>query len=138
MEDGSRTGGRAEIALRALRRHNRESRSNVRETAQRVTLEYCFLATLDEQIPLMSETELNNLSANATRLLASGTAPQKAEAERLMPLIAEALVNAKANKAAETATKKVARQKEMADARAKRTARRKAEKEEALSRADEE
>jgi len=110
----------------------------VRETAQRVTLEYCFLATLDERIPEMSETELNNLSANAQRLLVSGSAPQKAEAERLLPLIADALVNARASKAAETATKKVARQKEMADARAKRTARRKAEKEEALSGADDE
>lgn len=109
----------------------------MRETAQRVTQEYCFLATLDERIPEMSETELNNLSANAQRLLVSGSAPQKAEAERLLPLINEALVKAKANKAAETANKKVVRQKEMAEARAKRTARRKAEKEEALSADDE-
>jgi hypothetical protein len=109
----------------------------MRETARRVTREYAFLPTLDERIPLMSETELNNLSANAARLQASGTPAQKAEAARLAPLIADALVNAKANKAAETATKKATRQAEMAEARAKRTARRKAEKD-AASGADEE
>jgi hypothetical protein len=45
--------------------------------------------SLEARIPEMSEKELENLQANAERI-AKGAAKQKAEAERLLPLIAEA------------------------------------------------
>ncbi len=65
---------------------------------------------IDDRIPQMSEPELTNLQANATRLIASGTAAQKAEAERILPLIKTALE-------ASRAAKSVAQQKTMADRR---------------------
>ena len=91
------------------------------------------LSALDERIPTMSEPELNNLQDNATRLATSGSAAQKAEAARLLPIIAEALEAARAARAAEMSEKRVVRQKEIADARAKRVAARKAEKEAAAA-----
>lgn len=83
--------------------------------------------SLDSRIPTMTEKELENLQANAERIIASGAAKQKDEAARLLPLIAAALEEARKNKLAAAAEKKVARQKEMAEGRARRAASRKAE-----------
>jgi len=56
--------------------------------------------TLDERIPSLTDPELQNLQANATRLAQSGTPAQKAEAARLLPLIETELgVRAKARTA---------------------------------------
>ena len=65
---------------------------------------------IDDRIPQMSEPELVNLQANATRLITSGSAPQKAEAERILPLVAAALETARG-------AKSVAMQKAKADRR---------------------
>lgn len=65
---------------------------------------------IDDRIPQMSEAELSNLRDNATRLIASGTAPQKAEAERILPLVEAAI---EASRAAKLATQ----QKALADRR---------------------
>jgi hypothetical protein len=82
---------------------------------------------LDDRIPQMSETELLNLEVNATRLKASGSAPQKAEAQRILPLVAAALVVARANKS-EAMQKAKAERREAADAsRKKKAASKKAE-----------
>lgn len=43
---------------------------------------------LDSRIPEFSDKELENLQGNAVRLSQSGTDKQKAEAERLLPIIA--------------------------------------------------
>lgn len=83
--------------------------------------------SLEARIPEMTEKELENLQDNALRLSKGAASKQQAEAERLLPIIAEALVERRKTKAAETAEKKVARQKEMAEGRARRTASRKAE-----------
>jgi hypothetical protein len=42
---------------------------------------------IDARIPDLSDKELENLHGNAIRLAQSGTAAQKAEAERLLPII---------------------------------------------------
>ena len=42
---------------------------------------------LDSRIPEFSDKELENLHGNAKRLAQSGTPAQRAEAERLLPLI---------------------------------------------------
>lgn len=73
---------------------------------------------IDDRIPQMSEPELLNLQANATRLITSGSAPQKAEAERIMPLVEAALETARA-------AKSVAQQKAKADRKEAMTATRK-------------
>ena len=54
---------------------------------------------IDARIPEFTDKELENLNGNAARLAHSGTPAQRAEAERLMPLIAielETRVKAKA------------------------------------------
>lgn len=89
--------------------------------------------SLDARIPTMTEKELENLQANAERIIKSGAAKQKEEAERLLPLIAEALVELRKNKLAAAAEKKVTRQKEMAEGRARRAASKKAEAEAAAA-----
>ena len=82
---------------------------------------------LDARIPEMSEKELENLQANAERIIKSGGSKQQAEAERLLPLIAEAMAAKKAARTVELAEKKVTRQKDMAAARARKAASKKAE-----------
>ena len=82
--------------------------------------------SLDARIPEMSEKELENLQANAERLMKSGSAKQQAEAERLLPMIAEAMAARKVERSAEMAEKKVTRQKDMAAARARKAASKKA------------
>lgn len=89
--------------------------------------------SLDARIPEMTEKELENLQANAERIMKSGSAKQKDEAERLLPLIAEALAERKKTKLADAAEKKATRQKEMAATRARRVASRKAEAEAAAA-----
>ncbi|MFT3727448.1 MAG: hypothetical protein QM759_06480 [Terricaulis sp.] len=63
--------------------------------------------SIDERIPGYSDKELATLRANAERLLTSGTAPQRAEAERLLPLVDAELATRKA-KAPPKAPKKAA------------------------------
>jgi hypothetical protein len=74
----------------------------------------------------MSEDELENLQANATRISKGAASKQQAEAERLLPIIAEALVARRGTNSVAAAEKKAARAKDVAAARAKRTAQRKA------------
>jgi hypothetical protein len=87
--------------------------------------------TIDDRIPQMSETELSNLQANATRLSASGTAAQKAEAERILPMIKTALEAAKATKLATQQKTMADRREAMAAARKKKADVAKAKKAEA-------
>lgn len=89
--------------------------------------------SLAARIPSMTEKELENLQANAERIIKSGAAKQKEEAESLLPLIAEALAERKKTKLADAAEKKVIRQKELAEGRARRAASRKAEAEAAAA-----
>jgi len=83
--------------------------------------------SLEERIPEMSEKELENLQANAERIAKGAVSKQQAEAERLLPIIAEAMVTRKAARSVEMAEKKVTRQKEMAATRARKAASKKAE-----------
>jgi len=83
--------------------------------------------SLEERIPEMSEKELENLQANAERIAKGSASKQQAEAERLLPIIAEAIVARKAARSVEMAEKKVTRQKEMAVTRARKAASKKAE-----------
>lgn len=83
--------------------------------------------SLEARIPEMTEKELENLQANAERIAKGGASKQQAEAERLLPLIAEAMAARKIARTAELAGKKVERQKNLADARARKAAAKKAE-----------
>ena len=85
--------------------------------------------SIEDKIPAMSVAELENLHANALRISQGGAAKQKAEAARLLPIIAEALERQRAANATAAAEKRAVKQKEMAEARAKKAAARKAEKE---------
>jgi hypothetical protein len=91
---------------------------------------------LDDRIPEMTETELLNLRANATRLTQSGSAPQKAEAERLMPLIAAALEARKTSKAENLAQAKTKRREAAAETRRRKAESAKAEKAERAERSE--
>jgi len=46
---------------------------------------------IDERIPQMTDSELANLHSNALRLKETGAAPVKAEAERILPIVAATL-----------------------------------------------
>lgn len=94
--------------------------------------------SLEARIPEMTEKELENLQANAERLAKTGSAKQQAEATRLLPLITEAMAAKKVARTAELAEKKVERQKNLADARARKAAAKKAEAEAAAQPDDEE
>lgn len=52
-----------------------------------------------ERIPELSDKQLESFHANASRLIDSGTAAQKAQAEALLPLLAAALSERKATRA---------------------------------------
>ncbi len=82
--------------------------------------------SIEALIPGMSEDELENLQVNATRIAKGASSKQQAEAERLLPIIAEALVVRRGVDSVASAEKKAARAKDIAAARAKRTAQRKA------------
>ena len=75
--------------------------------------------SIDERIPGYSDKELASLRANAERLAVSGTVMQKAEAERLMPLVDAELAGRKARAPAKVAKKATAKK---AAAKPKKTA----------------
>ena len=52
--------------------------------------------SIDERIPVLSDKELSSLKDNAARLALSGSVRQKAESERLTPLIDAELAERKA------------------------------------------
>jgi hypothetical protein len=79
------------------------------------------LMTIETKIPAMTDQEVATLYANAERISKGAASKQQAEAERLLPIIAEALDERRKLRAVELADKKVVRQKAMAEARAKRT-----------------
>ncbi|MFT3722664.1 MAG: hypothetical protein QM773_03675 [Hyphomonadaceae bacterium] len=89
------------------------------------------MPTIDERIPQMSEPELANLQANATRLVASGTPAQKAEAQRILPMVTSALEASRVAKSA-------AQQKAMSDRREAMAAARKKKSDAAKARKAEE
>ena len=82
--------------------------------------------SVEALIPGMTEDELENLQVNATRIAKGPASKQQAEAERLLPIIAEALIVRRGVDSLASAEKKAARAKDIAAARAKRTAQRKA------------
>lgn len=82
--------------------------------------------SVESLIPNMSEAELETLEANATRISRGAASKQQAEAARLLPIIAEALVARRGANSVAAAEKKAARAKDLADARAARTAKKKA------------
>ena len=82
--------------------------------------------SVEALIPGMTEDELENLQVNATRISKGPASKQQAEAERLLPIIAEALIVRRGVDSVASAEKKAARAKDIAAARAKRTAQRKA------------
>jgi hypothetical protein len=83
--------------------------------------------TIEDRIPQLTDTELENLHDNAVRLSAAGTASQRTEAARLLPIITAAITSRRATHDAELAERKRVRQAGMAEARAKRKAVRKKE-----------
>ena len=84
---------------------------------------------LDDRIPQMTETELANLRDNALRLTQSGGPQQKAEAERLLPLIATALASLKVAKSEALQKQKLERKEAATATRKRRAATAKAEAE---------
>ncbi len=82
--------------------------------------------SIEALIPGMSEDELESLQTNATRISKGSASKQQAEAARLLPIIEEALVVRRGADSIASAEKKAARAKDIAAARAKRTAQRKA------------
>jgi hypothetical protein len=50
-----------------------------------------MILPIDERIPEMTDSELANLHSNALRLKETGAAPVRAEAERILPLVAATL-----------------------------------------------
>lgn len=73
--------------------------------------------SIDERIPGYSDKELATLRANAERLLTTGTAMQRVEAERLMPLVDAELAERKSKTPAK-APKKTATKPKKAKAKA--------------------
>ncbi len=87
------------------------------------------LLAIEDKIPAMTDKELQNLHDNATRISQGAASKQQAEALRLLPIVTEAIANRQILRTTEAAEKKAVRQKDMADARAKKAAARKAAKE---------
>jgi len=92
--------------------------------------------SIEDRIPQLTDKELENLHDNAERISKGAASKQQTEAARLLPIIANALVERKKTRATEAAEKKVTRQKDMADARAKKAAQRKAAKAESEAAAE--
>lgn len=88
---------------------------------------------IEERIPAMTDKELDNLHANAVRLAQTGSVKQKAEAERLLPLIDAAVESRKTDKATALAEKKKARPKAVRKTKTKTKAKVVVEEEEAES-----
>jgi hypothetical protein len=86
------------------------------------------LVSIEDRIPQLTDKELENLHDNAERISKGAASKQQAEAARLLPIIAEALAERRKTRAGEAAEKKFARQKDMAEARARKAAARKAAK----------
>lgn len=84
--------------------------------------------SIEQKIPEMSLGDLETLQANAQRLSKTGAPKQQTEAMRLLPIIEQALVVQRGKSSEIAAEKKAARAQVLADARAKRTAQRKAAK----------
>lgn len=61
---------------------------------------------LDEDIPNLSDKELEALHANAIRLAQSGAAKQQAEAERLLPIVGAVVEERRAERARALAEKR--------------------------------
>ena len=80
--------------------------------------------SIDERIPGYSDKELATLRANAERLAVSGTVMQKAEAERLMPLVDAELAERKAKAPAKVSKAKSAKTAKTAKVAAKPRAKR--------------
>jgi hypothetical protein len=89
--------------------------------------------SIEDRIPQLSDKELENLHANADRISKGAPNKQQAEAGRLLPIIAAALAARRETRAVEAADRKVTRQKQLAEARAKSTAARKAAKQAAAA-----
>ncbi|HVY86404.1 MAG TPA: hypothetical protein VG943_14825 [Caulobacterales bacterium] len=66
---------------------------------------------IEDRFSEMSAQELNNLLGNASRLAANGALLQKAEAERLLPLINAELASRRPAPAARTRAKSAAKSK---------------------------
>lgn len=70
---------------------------------------------IDERIPELSDKELERLHVNAVRLVESGTANQREQAERLLPLLSAALEERKtARIATQSETRRTAAQRRSA------------------------
>ncbi|MDP3738382.1 MAG: hypothetical protein Q8R02_13385 [Hyphomonadaceae bacterium] len=82
--------------------------------------------TIEDRIPEMTDKELDNLHANATRLSTATASKQQAEAVRLLPIIEAAMVTRKAENSVALAEKKKVRQQSMAEARVRKANARKA------------
>ena len=94
--------------------------------------------SIEDRIPQFTDKELENLHDNAERIAKGAASKQQAEAARLLPIIADALAERRKTRTVEAAEKKVARQKDMAEARAKKAAARKAAKQPAAASAESE
>ena len=66
------------------------------------------IASVEDKIPAMTDSGLLNLQANAQRAVESGSEHQKAEAERLLPIIAVAVEERAAARAEERRAKMAA------------------------------
>lgn len=82
--------------------------------------------TIDDRIPAMSDKELDNLQANALRLLHTGKPAQKVEAERLIPIVGAEIDRRRQEKDAAAEAKKAAQREARAQAGRKRSTARKA------------
>ena len=65
--------------------------------------------SIEDRIPTLSDKELASLQENAARLALSGSAKQKADCERVLPLIDAELAERKARAPAPAARKGVVR-----------------------------
>jgi hypothetical protein len=74
--------------------------------------------TIEDRLPHLTDSELGNLHDNAVRLSRSGEGAMKAEAERILPMIAAEVENRAKAHAAEHATRRASRRKAAPTARA--------------------
>jgi hypothetical protein len=77
---------------------------------------------IEDRFSEMTDKELQNLHDNAVRLAAGPASKRQAEAERLLPLVAQAMEDRQKTRQSELADRKAARVQVLADARAKRAA----------------
>ncbi len=79
------------------------------------------MSGIDQRIPDLSDKELESLHANAVRLLESGSAKQREQAESLLPLLGIALEERRAVKAEAQAETRRAATEKRASARKKKS-----------------